>query len=183
MCLMGSSTISQTFYTQIFLTYSTCSDAMDKLGCKRYCCRRMIMTHVDLIEKLLKSGVWQECCVRTLTPCADTIRRSGTDRRTWDEARLRIVMNCTEASAKLVRSAEEQDVEDWTPEKAPLGAQMLTWNSSRKQRGQRGGPAGRQWRRGVMAPRASLCHGSSLHYTPQTWNRNFVEGIKETSIC
>lgn len=30
------------------------SDAMDKLGCKRYCCRRMIMTHVDLIEKLLK---------------------------------------------------------------------------------------------------------------------------------
>lgn len=30
------------------------SDAMDKLGCKRYCCRRMLMTHVDLIEKLLK---------------------------------------------------------------------------------------------------------------------------------
>ncbi|KAK5663515.1 hypothetical protein OQA88_3945 [Cercophora sp. LCS_1] len=29
-------------------------DAMDKLGCKRYCCRRMVMTHVDLIEKLLK---------------------------------------------------------------------------------------------------------------------------------
>ena len=27
---------------------------MDTLGCKRYCCRRMIMTHVDLIEKLLK---------------------------------------------------------------------------------------------------------------------------------
>lgn len=30
------------------------SDAMDQLGLKRYCCRRMIMTHVDLIEKLLK---------------------------------------------------------------------------------------------------------------------------------
>lgn len=29
-------------------------DAMDQLGCRRYCCRRMIMTHVDLIEKLLK---------------------------------------------------------------------------------------------------------------------------------
>ncbi|GFF59062.1 DNA-directed RNA polymerases N/8 kDa subunit superfamily [Aspergillus udagawae] len=29
-------------------------DAMDQLGCKRYCCRRMIMTHVDLIEKLLR---------------------------------------------------------------------------------------------------------------------------------
>lgn len=34
------------------LTFS--SDAMDRLGLKRYCCRRMVMTHVDLIEKLLK---------------------------------------------------------------------------------------------------------------------------------
>lgn len=32
----------------------TDSDAMDQLGLKRYCCRRMVMTHVDLIEKLLK---------------------------------------------------------------------------------------------------------------------------------
>jgi hypothetical protein len=36
------------------VTDSSTSDAMDRLGCKRYCCRRMIMTHVDLIEKLLK---------------------------------------------------------------------------------------------------------------------------------
>ena len=28
-------------------------DALDKLGLKRYCCRRMILTHVDLIEKFL----------------------------------------------------------------------------------------------------------------------------------
>ncbi|RFU74602.1 dna-directed rna polymerases i ii iii subunit 10 [Trichoderma arundinaceum] len=35
-------------------TNSGKSDAMDELGLKRYCCRRMIMTHVDLIEKLLK---------------------------------------------------------------------------------------------------------------------------------
>jgi DNA-directed RNA polymerase I, II, and III subunit RPABC5 len=28
-------------------------DALDKLQLQRYCCRRMIMTHVDLIEKLL----------------------------------------------------------------------------------------------------------------------------------
>ncbi|WVN89001.1 DNA-directed RNA polymerase I, II, and III subunit rpabc5 [Cryptococcus depauperatus CBS 7841] len=28
-------------------------EAMDKLRLKRYCCRRMILTHVDLIEKLL----------------------------------------------------------------------------------------------------------------------------------
>ncbi|KAI9222656.1 DNA-directed RNA polymerase, subunit N/Rpb10 [Blastocladiella britannica] len=27
--------------------------AMDALGLKRYCCRRMILTHVDIIEKLL----------------------------------------------------------------------------------------------------------------------------------
>ncbi|KAL5118024.1 DNA-directed RNA polymerase II subunit L [Pleosporales sp. CAS-2024a] len=29
-------------------------DALDAIGLKRYCCRRMILTHVDLIEKLLK---------------------------------------------------------------------------------------------------------------------------------
>ncbi|KAJ3042071.1 DNA-directed RNA polymerases I, II, and III subunit RPABC5 [Rhizophlyctis rosea] len=28
--------------------------AMDELGLKRYCCRRMVLTHVDLIEKLLQ---------------------------------------------------------------------------------------------------------------------------------
>jgi len=28
-------------------------DAMDQLGLRRYCCRRMMLTHVDLIEKLL----------------------------------------------------------------------------------------------------------------------------------
>ncbi|KAJ4377370.1 DNA-directed RNA polymerase II subunit L [Neocucurbitaria cava] len=29
-------------------------DALDAIGLSRYCCRRMILTHVDLIEKLLK---------------------------------------------------------------------------------------------------------------------------------
>ena len=28
-------------------------EALDDLGLKRYCCRRMLLTHVDLIEKLL----------------------------------------------------------------------------------------------------------------------------------
>lgn len=28
--------------------------ALDKLGLHRYCCRRMVLTHVDLIETLLK---------------------------------------------------------------------------------------------------------------------------------
>lgn len=29
-------------------------DALDRLKLKRYCCRRMVLTHVDLIEKFLK---------------------------------------------------------------------------------------------------------------------------------
>lgn len=32
---------------------TTEGDALDELGLKRYCCRRMVLTHVDLIEKLL----------------------------------------------------------------------------------------------------------------------------------
>ena len=30
--------------------------AMNELGLKRYCCRRMILTHCDLIDKLLAYG-------------------------------------------------------------------------------------------------------------------------------
>lgn len=33
------------------------TEALDMLGLTRYCCRRMLMTHVDLIEKLLKYKV------------------------------------------------------------------------------------------------------------------------------
>ena len=29
-------------------------EALDNLGLKRYCCRRMLISHVDLIEMLLK---------------------------------------------------------------------------------------------------------------------------------
>lgn len=34
-------------------------EAMDRLKLKRYCCRRMILTHVDLIEKLLAYQTFQ----------------------------------------------------------------------------------------------------------------------------
>ena len=29
------------------------SEVLDDLGLKRYCCRRMLLTHVNLIDKLL----------------------------------------------------------------------------------------------------------------------------------
>lgn len=29
-------------------------DALDRLGLKRFCCRRMLLTHVDLIDQMLK---------------------------------------------------------------------------------------------------------------------------------
>ncbi|PCN51137.1 DNA-directed RNA polymerase subunit N [Candidatus Geothermarchaeota archaeon ex4572_27] len=28
-------------------------DALDRLGLKRYCCRRMLLTHVDVIDQFL----------------------------------------------------------------------------------------------------------------------------------
>ncbi|EIM21852.1 hypothetical protein WALSEDRAFT_37960 [Wallemia mellicola CBS 633.66] len=40
-------------YLDLLQADITEGDAMDKLGLRRYCCRRMILTHVDLIEKLL----------------------------------------------------------------------------------------------------------------------------------
>jgi len=40
-------------YLTLLESDMTEGDALDELGLKRYCCRRMILTHVDLIEKLL----------------------------------------------------------------------------------------------------------------------------------
>ena len=35
------------------IVFSPSGDALDAMGLKRYCCRRMLLGHVDLIEKLL----------------------------------------------------------------------------------------------------------------------------------
>mgnify|MGYP000854674250 FL=1 len=38
------------------------SEAMEILGLKRYCCRRMLLTHCDLIGKLLNYNSNQKKC-------------------------------------------------------------------------------------------------------------------------
>lgn len=40
-------------YTDLLSSNYTEAQALDCVGLTRYCCRRMLMTHVDLIEKLL----------------------------------------------------------------------------------------------------------------------------------
>lgn len=40
-------------YLDLIQAEYTEGEALDALGLSRYCCRRMLLTHVDLIEKLL----------------------------------------------------------------------------------------------------------------------------------
>ncbi len=40
-------------YVKLLETDITEEKALDQLNLKRYCCRRMLLTHVDLIQKLL----------------------------------------------------------------------------------------------------------------------------------
>jgi len=40
-------------YLQLLHEDYSDGDALDALRLRRYCCRRMLLTHVDLIEKLL----------------------------------------------------------------------------------------------------------------------------------
>ncbi|KAI6191598.1 DNA-directed RNA polymerases I, II, and III subunit RPABC5 [Aphelenchoides bicaudatus] len=40
-------------YLGLLQTDNPEGDALDSLNLRRYCCRRMLLSHVDLIEKLL----------------------------------------------------------------------------------------------------------------------------------
>ena len=39
------------------------AEALDSLKLERYCCRRMLLTHVDLIEKLLSYNTLEKAAV------------------------------------------------------------------------------------------------------------------------
>lgn len=48
---------------------------MDELGLNRYCCRRMILTHVDLIEKLLRYVLSKDRSLGRMNRHADLMDR------------------------------------------------------------------------------------------------------------
>lgn len=54
-CFTCGNVIGNKYNTYIeFLNknYSSC-EALDKINLRKYCCRRMFLTHVDLVDKLL----------------------------------------------------------------------------------------------------------------------------------
>ena len=54
-CFTCGKVIGNKYETYVSLLASDYDEktALDELGLKRYCCRRMVLTHVDLIQKLL----------------------------------------------------------------------------------------------------------------------------------
>ena len=54
-CFTCSKVIGNKWEEYQLLLEDKCDEkiALDKLGLKRYCCRRMLLTHIELIEKFL----------------------------------------------------------------------------------------------------------------------------------
>lgn len=40
-------------YSQLLQAHYTESQALDSLGLERYCCRRMLLTYINLIDKIM----------------------------------------------------------------------------------------------------------------------------------